>query len=97
MKSFSQQSKPRPQDYRAKDIIIQEDNERPYSKGARKAIGEATKAEGWNMIVLQPHHPNSHDLNVLDLGFFNSIPNLQHQKLARTADELVPAVEAAFR
>ena len=45
-------------------------------------------------IANQP--PNSPDYNVLDLGFFNSIQSLQHQKSTRTIEELIDAVESAF-
>ena len=40
--------------------------------------------------------PNSPDLNVLDLGFFNSIQTLQHEKAPTNIDELVAAVEEAY-
>ena len=43
--------------------------------------------------MLQPQPPNSLDLNVLDLGFFNSIQNLQHEQLTSIIDELISAVE----
>ena len=85
-----------PRGYRAKNIIIKELNARLHSKGARKAIPDAAKAEGWD-IVLQPEPPtNSPDLNVLDLGFFNSIQNLQHEQLASTTNKLISVVKATF-
>ena len=40
---------------------------------------------------------NSPDFNVLDLGFFNAIQSLQHQIAPTSIEELVTAVETAFR
>ena len=50
------------------------------------------------IYIITLHHwpPNSPDLNVLDLGFFNSIQTLQHEKAATNIDELVAAVEEAY-
>ena len=39
---------------------------------------------------------DSPDFNVLDLGFFNAIQSLQHQKSPKDIDELVDAVNTAF-
>ena len=39
---------------------------------------------------------NSPDLNVLDLGFFNSIQSLQQRRCARNIDSLISAVESAL-
>ena len=36
------------------------------------------------------------DFNVLDLGFFNAIQSLQHQKCPKTIDELVSDVHEAY-
>jgi len=85
-----------PPSYRSKSIIIQEDNARPHSKAARNAISNAAKTDGWN-IELRPQPPNSPDMNVLDLGFFNSIQSLQYAKQPRTMDELILAVETAYQ
>jgi hypothetical protein len=46
-------------------------------------------------LTCQP--ANSPDLNVLDLGFFNTIQSLQHQYLPRTIDELITAVQDCFQ
>jgi hypothetical protein len=45
-------------------------------------------------LISQP--ANSPDLNVLDLGFFNSIQSLQHQYSPRTIDEMIDAVGDTF-
>ena len=38
----------------------------------------------------------SPDMNVLDLGFFNSIQSLQNKKQPKSVDELIEVVKAAF-
>ena len=55
---------------------------------------EGTK-NGWNIsLVNQP--PNSPDMNILDLGFFNAIQALQMTENTATVDELIAAVQHAF-
>lgn len=52
-------------------------------------------ADGWNIqFKLQP--PNSSDLNVLNLGFFNSVQWLYHEASSNTIDELIECVQDAF-
>ena len=46
-------------------------------------------------LVCQP--PNSPDLNVLDLGFFNAKQSLQYKSSPKNIDELVEAVEKSFQ
>ncbi|KAF0695681.1 Aste57867_13503 [Aphanomyces stellatus] len=53
------------------------------------------KKYGWS-FELSPHPPNSPDLNVLDLGFFASLQSLQYRQSARSMDELIANVVAAF-
>jgi hypothetical protein len=36
-------------------------------------------------------------MNILDLGFFNAIQSLQHKSACRTTQELVAAVDKAFK
>ena len=45
-------------------------------------------------LVCQP--PNSPNMNVLDLGFFNAIQSLQHKAAPRNIDELIWAVYESF-
>lgn len=40
---------------------------------------------------------NSPDLNILDLGFFDSIQSLQAETCARNEDELIAAVTEAYK
>lgn len=47
-------------------------------------------------MKLQFQPENSLGLNVLDLGYFNSIQSLQHQKVPMTVDNLIAVVEESF-
>ncbi|KAF0703309.1 hypothetical protein AaE_015433 [Aphanomyces astaci] len=60
----------------------------------RYTLVELTK-QGWS-ISLAPQPLNSPDTNILDLGFFATIQSLQHQKSARSIDDLVAHVADAF-
>ena len=84
-----------PQGYREKDIIIQEDNAKPHHARIRAAVEKAAKDDEWNVVV-KPQPPNSPDFNVNDLGFFNSIQNLQHKQAAKNIDEMIAAVDNDF-
>ena len=60
----------------------------------KEFVDEATKDEFNIQLVQQP--PDSHDMNVLDLGFFRSIQALQFQKAAYNVRQLLRAVNLAF-
>jgi hypothetical protein len=76
-------------------IKIQQDNAKSHMPSNHHNVKEHGCSDGWNIdIVNQP--PNSPDLNVLDLGFFNAIQTLQHEKAPTNIDELVTAVEEAY-
>ena len=47
-------------------------------------------------MSLKCQPPNSPNLNLLDVGFFNSIQYLQHKSSPKTIDELVECVQSAF-
>ncbi|TDH73135.1 uncharacterized protein CCR75_008444 [Bremia lactucae] len=50
------------------------------------------------MVVVEPIITRqTADANVLDLGFFNAIQALQHQKVMNSIDELIAAVQAAIK
>ena len=50
---------------------------------------------GWNIkLLFQP--PKSPDLNVLDLGFFNSLKMLQERRVFQNMEDLIEVVGAAF-
>ncbi|TDH66899.1 hypothetical protein CCR75_008309 [Bremia lactucae] len=48
-------------------------------------------------IQLSCQPPNSPDTNELNLGFFNATQALQHQKVMKSIDELIAAIQAAFK
>jgi len=76
----------------SKGVKIQQDNASPH----RCVTTALLQANGMDGISIANQPPNSPDYNVLDLGFFNSIQSLQHQKSTRTIEELIDAVESAF-
>lgn len=77
-------------------ITIQQDNAKPHASTNQEEILLAGHSDGWNIdLVCQP--PNSPDFNVLDLGFFNAIQSLQHQQSPKDIDELITAVNDAFK
>ncbi|KAG3049053.1 hypothetical protein PC121_g19117 [Phytophthora cactorum] len=53
---------------------------------------------GWCICLLfQPPPPNSPDLNVLDLGLFNAIQSIQNRVPIHGIDNLITAVQAAYK
>jgi len=56
----------------------------------------AARMEGGWSIQLKNQPPNSPDLNILDLGFFNTIQSLQYEKAPRGIDELIAAAVDSF-
>lgn len=79
----------------SKDIIIQQDNARPHIEDSDPQFRQAATQDGFNMKLIQ-QPPNSPDTNINDLGFFNAIQSLQHQRSCKTVDDLVKAVKDAF-
>ncbi|KAI5400180.1 hypothetical protein KIW84_065200 [Lathyrus oleraceus] len=78
-----------------KKIFIQQDNARSHiSKDDPDFCRAASESEFDIQLTCQP--PNSPDLNVLDLGFFNAIQSLQQKEPIKSIDELVGAVQKAF-
>lgn len=76
-------------------IKIQQDNARPHIRPDDEEFRNAVQRLGLDVeLVQQP--PNSPDLNVLDLGFFNAIQSLQYQSAPTNVDELVKEVDNAF-
>lgn len=76
-------------------IYIQQDNAKPHLRANDPAFVEAARQNGFD-IRLRCQPPNSPDLNVLDLGFFNAIQSLQYQIASRSIDDLIEATEKAF-
>jgi hypothetical protein len=78
-----------------RNIKIQQDNARPHIKPTDPDFVAAVARSNFNIQLLcQP--ANSPDMNVLDLGYFNSIQSLQHEAAPKTIDELVEAVYQSF-
>ncbi|KAI5382333.1 uncharacterized protein LOC127110547 [Lathyrus oleraceus] len=78
-----------------KKIFIQQDNARSHiNKDDPDFCRAASESEFDIQLTCQP--PNSPDLNVLDLGFFNAIQSLQQKEPVKSIDELVGAVQKAF-
>jgi len=78
------------------DIIwIQQDNAKPHTTPSDVVVAAAGMEGGWS-IQLKNQPPNSPDLNILDLGFFNTIQSLQYEKAPRDIDELIAVVVDSF-
>ena len=76
-------------------IQIQQDNTRPHTEPTDYKFLQATFEFNLNVeLVFQP--PNSPDLNVLDLRYFNSIQSLQYHCDPKNIQELVEVVETSF-
>ncbi|XP_074315129.1 uncharacterized protein LOC141651310 [Silene latifolia] len=77
------------------NIWIQQDNAKPHISPKDLDFLEVAKSDGFDMeLICQP--PNSPDLNILDLGFFRSIQNLQHKKSSKSILQLVDVVGRAY-
>ena len=84
-----------PSPFKKKTIYVQQDNAKPHFSDNDADIVALGSADGWN-IQFKAQPANSPDLNVLDLGFFNSIQSLQHEASPNTIDELIDCVQHAF-
>ncbi|TBT97206.1 hypothetical protein CWI36_3066p0010 [Hamiltosporidium magnivora] len=58
--------------YKKKTIYVQQDNAKPHFSDNDADVVVIGSADDWN-IKFKAQPANSHDLNVLDLGIFNSI------------------------
>ena len=77
-------------------IKIQQDNAQPHITPVNMEFCNAVQALDLNVqLVCQP--PNSPDMNVLDLGYFNAIQSLQHKTAPRDIDKLITAVYESFQ
>jgi hypothetical protein len=78
-----------------KPIYIQQDNAKPHVSPNDGLFCEAAKQGGFDIrLTCQP--ANSPDLNVLDLGFFNSLQSIQYKTSSKTTEELVAAVNTVI-
>ncbi|KAF0737607.1 hypothetical protein AaE_008924 [Aphanomyces astaci] len=81
-----------PQRVQGSLIYLQQDNASPH----KCVTTQLLLKHGVSGIEVANQPPNSPDFNVLDLGYFNSIQSLQHQKCTRTIEELISAVGSSF-
>ncbi|WCJ31571.1 hypothetical protein M5689_013054 [Euphorbia peplus] len=76
-------------------IYIQQDNARTHINSNDNEFCIAAKQDCCDIrLMCQP--PNSPDLNILDLGFFNAIQALQQQERSDNIDDLIGAVIKCF-
>ena len=84
-----------PRSMKSEPIFIQQDNARPHLNADDEDLVWAGTDDGWDIrMSYQP--PNSPDFNVLDLGFFSAIQNLQQQQTINTIDNLIAATVDAY-
>jgi hypothetical protein len=84
-----------PKEDAGKTIFIQQDNAKSHVDKNDEDFLRAASEGGFDIkLTCQP--PNSPDLNILDLGFFNAIQSLQHKVSAKSVGDLVKAVEYSF-
>ena len=78
-----------------KKIWIQQDNTRPHIEPTDWKFFQATFGLNLNVELVFPL-PNTPDLNVLDIGCFNSIQSLQYHSDPKKIQELVEVVGTSF-
>ncbi|RHZ07823.1 hypothetical protein DYB26_012031 [Aphanomyces astaci] len=80
-------------------VHLQHDNARAHvttpDDAKLLAAFASYSTSGWTFAI-KPQPPNSPDMKILDLGFFAAIQSLQHRTSARTIDDLITNVHAAF-
>jgi hypothetical protein len=80
-----------PESDRWNTIYIQRDNARTHILADDPIFAMEAARGGWDIrIVDQP--PNSHDCNILDLGWFASIQSMFQRKMPKTLPEIVQKV-----
>jgi chemotaxis protein histidine kinase CheA len=76
-------------------IFVQQDNAKPHILPNDQEFQDAVSKIGMDIqLVQQP--ANSPDLNVNDLGFFNSIESLTDRRSPRTLNDLIRDVQEEF-
>lgn len=80
---------------RGETIWAQQRNAPSHNINDDRDIFRECATGGWDMrFISQP--PNSPDLNILDLNFFNAIQSLQDRSTPRTIDKLIASVNVAI-
>lgn len=85
-----------PEQDRHRPLFIQQGNALPRVAATYPIFLSAVARIGLD-VRLRNQPPNSPDVSVLDLGIFVSIQALQQRAKQHNIDELVTAVEAAYR
>lgn len=85
----------RPREHAGKTIWIQQDNA-PSHVPVNDEEFAAALAQTRLDIRLINQATNSPDLNVLDLGFFNSLQSLTYDRISRNLDDLIANVQLEF-
>lgn len=80
---------------RSKELFIQQDNARPHVPLWDEECFEVGTADEWN-IRMKNQPANSPDVNICDLGFFNTVQSIQQEKCASRIEDLVQNVQDAF-
>ena len=80
---------------RTENIIIIQDNATPHNIVLDDDVLRVCSERGWNIKILL-QLPKSLDLNVLDLGFFNSVQSLQNKNLFHFMEKLIDAIKNVF-
>ncbi|GJQ69421.1 hypothetical protein Trydic_g6536 [Trypoxylus dichotomus] len=84
-----------PKAHKSKTIYVQQYNAQPHFCDDDAELLIEGSRDGW-CIKFKSQPPNSPDLNILGLGFFNAIQSLQHQTLPKTMDKLIDCVKSVF-
>ena len=80
---------------KAYPLFIQQDKATPHLLSDDADLHEAAFSEGWS-IKLTNQPANSPDLNLVDLGFFNSVQAAQERASVNTLDDLIREVRVSF-
>ena len=84
-----------PREDARRTIWIQQDNAPSHVLVNDEQFAAAVAQTGMDIrIINQP--PNSPDMNVLDLGFFNSLQSLAYGTISGSIDELIANVQKEF-
>ena len=84
-----------PREDAGRTIWIQQDNAPSHVLVNDEQFAAAVAQTGMDIrIINQP--PNSPDMNVLDLGFFNSLQSLAYGTISGSIDELIANVQKEF-
>jgi hypothetical protein len=84
-----------PREHAMETIYIQQDNAPCHVSIDDEEFHKAASEGGFD-IRLSCQPPNSPDLNVLDLGFFNAIQSLQQKEVSKSVDELIEVVQNSY-